>query len=965
MKNIYIISIMVFNLVLLSSCEPDIKDNFFACEQGKSDQCPDGYSCVRKSEDEYRCVLNSDQFCGNGVVDDGEECDGTDIPTDLNCGEGFTFCVNCKSQCSECGNGILERKLSDEGGYEGEECDDGSKVSGDGCSPTCMFERAYCLAEDASEFADECSAWCGDNEKNGPELCDGTDLGGGSCQNQGFYGGTLYCSNHFAGGDCISYDTSECEGFCGDGELNENEMCDGIEHKYKRSCGAVGLKQCDAYCMVNYDFCIENFYEGIEVTYQKLGTGQIWGLGSDDIYAPGYGGTIFHYDGISWSEINLNTSSALVSVWGSDATDIFVVGLLGTIFHYNGTSWSEMNSNVNVHLISVWGTDANNVYTAGLYGTILHYNGNEWSTMDSTSADIDLSSIWGSDANNIYAVGQNFDTFEGIILHYDGNTWKTVNSSPLQFLSSIWGTDASNIYTVGDLGTIVHYNGNAWETMDSSTTEDLRSVWGTDASNIYVGGDNGTFLNWNGNAWTDINNGNDNDIRSIWGSDYDLYINQDRTIFHYVNTGFKELSNIDIIGGCSMWGFDSNNIFAIESTIFPSNRIFHYDGNLWNQMTINTTAKLLSIWGSDASNVYTVGFTNTYDGSGIVFYYNGDIWSDEVFVSPKALTSVWGSDASNVYVAGYGGTMFHYDGSTWNSVTLNTTDELRSIWGSDASNIYAVGFNGTIVHYDGITWKTMDSGTTNNLYSIWGINSNNIYAGGINGVLVHYDGISWKTIDSGTNSTIDTIFAIDPNNLYIGTSTGMVLHYNGTGWGYMRPHDYSDISVILSIWVDEKNIFLGTTNNLWHMDPRALSKLEGGVCEEPVTLYCNNEKIWGDTSYGKITLDGSGNPLFDSYCSSDDNSGKENFFRLDNPVTGDITITVNPYEGNINLIVLSEDASNVGCDAGSCIEFSTQDSTNIKEVTFEGEQGKTYYIVVDSKSGENSSYSIQVDCDKL
>lgn len=66
--------------------------------------------------------------CGNGRVEEGEECD------DGNTTGGDGCSAECRNECPPapvCGNGIVE---------PGEDCDDGNLVCGDGCSPTCTFE---------------------------------------------------------------------------------------------------------------------------------------------------------------------------------------------------------------------------------------------------------------------------------------------------------------------------------------------------------------------------------------------------------------------------------------------------------------------------------------------------------------------------------------------------------------------------------------------------------------------------------------------------------------------------------------------------------------------------------------------------------------------------------------------------------------------------------------------------------
>jgi cysteine-rich repeat protein len=63
-------------------------------------------------------------FCGDGNLDEGEECDdGNNFDGD-----------GCSAECTVepfCGDGVLD---------EGEQCDDGNTFDGDGCSAECTFE---------------------------------------------------------------------------------------------------------------------------------------------------------------------------------------------------------------------------------------------------------------------------------------------------------------------------------------------------------------------------------------------------------------------------------------------------------------------------------------------------------------------------------------------------------------------------------------------------------------------------------------------------------------------------------------------------------------------------------------------------------------------------------------------------------------------------------------------------------
>lgn len=156
--------------------------------------------------------------CGNGMLDQGEACDGDTATTceELGFDGGTTACSDdCLvdvSACTRltCGDGEVD---------EAEVCDDGPANGTYGaCVGNCSGLGAY----------------CGDGVANGPEACDGDDLAGASCSSIGYDGGELGCT-----GDC-RLDASACTtAFCGDGIVNGTEACDdGVDNGSYGHCNA-------------------------------------------------------------------------------------------------------------------------------------------------------------------------------------------------------------------------------------------------------------------------------------------------------------------------------------------------------------------------------------------------------------------------------------------------------------------------------------------------------------------------------------------------------------------------------------------------------------------------------------------------------------------------------------------------------------------------------------------------------
>jgi fibro-slime domain-containing protein len=141
----------------------------------------------------------------------GEDGGGGAVTTDASITERPPFCfTDAGRPCADatCGNGVIDPSA-------GEECDDGNKVSGDGCSADCTIETDYfCPTPGAL------CTWmvvCGDGHVAGMETCDDHNASPGD-------GCSADCQVE-SGWTCPAAG-QRCHPTCGDGRLMGWEQCD-------------------------------------------------------------------------------------------------------------------------------------------------------------------------------------------------------------------------------------------------------------------------------------------------------------------------------------------------------------------------------------------------------------------------------------------------------------------------------------------------------------------------------------------------------------------------------------------------------------------------------------------------------------------------------------------------------------------------------------------------------------------
>ncbi|MBU1238830.1 VCBS repeat-containing protein [Myxococcota bacterium] len=182
-------------------------------------------------------------YCGNGILNKGEECDEGISNSNLSPDA-------CREDCTRpfCGDGIKD---------SGEACD-GFQLDQQTCSLQ-GFDRGVLSCTDACTFNTTQCSLCGNSRAEASEDCDFSDLGGMTCQTLGFTGGSLGCL-----GDC-SFDQSSCAGGCGNSVVELSEECDGdsLETTCEDHGFTGGVLSCSDSCLLDFSDCIGGCGNGI------------------------------------------------------------------------------------------------------------------------------------------------------------------------------------------------------------------------------------------------------------------------------------------------------------------------------------------------------------------------------------------------------------------------------------------------------------------------------------------------------------------------------------------------------------------------------------------------------------------------------------------------------------------------------------------------------------------------------
>jgi cysteine-rich repeat protein len=328
------------------------------CTQSKSVQCGDLFCSEISvcSPAGNACVLPSQLDACKGKADD----DACTFP-------GVTMGACVAGVCTEvvCGNEHVDT-------ITGEVCDDGNRLSGDGCSADCK-SREMCGDGVVDVFkSEECD--CGIDESVPlPAGCTSTnnDVGGVACR--------LDCKR----------------ARCGDGIMDPGELCDDGNNTPGDGCRAD---------------CQGRWTQLATSTFVALNA--VWAVSETEAYAVGSSGRFLRWNGSNWVILpGPNTTANLTDVWAHNASAVWVVEKgSSAVWHYSGSAWTEIIPGANdEHWTAISGTGPNDIWLSGYRvtsvdeGRFAHFNGN-WAVFGGTSnTKMHFTDIYAAPGGPVYA----------------------------------------------------------------------------------------------------------------------------------------------------------------------------------------------------------------------------------------------------------------------------------------------------------------------------------------------------------------------------------------------------------------------------------------------------------------------------------------------------------------------------------------------------------------------------------
>ena len=686
-----------------------------------------------------RCQLdvNSCQgWCGDGVVNGGELCDGTDL--------GMSVAGAAVADCTDLG-------FYDPGAVS--------------CTPLCTYNTGAC------------AGFCGDGLVNGGELCDGAPPTQ-ACVDLGYDAGALTCSNascsaSFAGCQLIGWKRVPCNATTNLGVIAAVPGTDLAWAAAPRPTGPLIRFDGQAWAVV--DAPIYGTVQGISAT----GPDHVWFASSDALH---------HHDGQSFSEIGASDGLVLTgayyqTVWSSGPNDVYLFSNAAEgSYHFDGTSWTaDPSIPAPERALAAWGTGPDDVWMIERHGTntepVHHFDGSSWTAHDVGLTN--LSAIWG-DGDTVLVAGR-LASSHTAIARYQAGSWTVHPLGSTDEIRSMWGRSADDVIALASYS-VFHFDGARVLLLDAlfdSLGRGLYGITGTATSgHVLAIGENGLAVRFPGALLTTFTPAETRvygSLAGIWGSERDALFAITQIdnfgvsqVMHYAGTvpdypwAWTEVGQITGRTLTGVWSSGPGDVW-VTATSGVNGEIYRGDQTAiaLDHQLAQGEGHAFAIHGTGPGDVWVAGTSR-------VWHHDGTAWSEAHHAAGLgALLGVWARSPTDVFAVGEGGAIVHFDGTSWQPMSSGTTRTLRGVYAT-ATAAYAVGDGGTVLRHDGAAWQPMASNVVLDLYAIHGTGDDDLFAVGDSGTIIHHDGIGWGPIRNPALDRLTGVWASEATSFFVG-----------------------------------------------------------------------------------------------------------------------------------------------------------------------------------------------------
>ncbi len=708
--------------------------------------------------------LCAPETCGNGTVDDGEECDDDNLIPGDGCEADCTWTCETAEECDDlrvcngvetcdtgahtctagtppadgtacdrdgdpltrdvCLAGLCTLSSCGDGWADdarGEQCDDGNATAGDGCEPDCTWS---CEADPDCDDHDVCS---------GTETC---DTGSHVCRpGTPLSDGTACTTAAGAAGRCRS-GTCAREG-CGNGTVDPGEECDDGNVTAGDGCETNCLYSCHAAadCRETPDNpCTDDSCatvaggQACTHAFNTLPCNDGSVCTSNDVCAGGAcAGLRIDGDGDTYGPD---------AACGGDCNDTLASVHPGAVEVCNGVDDDCDGTTDNGAGMTCARGSSRACVTTGPGGSCAGTEACTSACVWSGSCELAATeSCNGSDDDCDGLTDEGFECVFGSTASCSGPCGGTGTRSCGS--SCAWGPCV--VPEVGcndcdDDADGLTDEGFWCPVLPAPTAADLCGVDGRSGTDAWAVG-NGVILRWNGTTWSTVTGAAGLVLRGVWAgpSGNAWAVGDGGVILRWNGTAWAPETSGTTVNLNGVWGTSAADVWAVGDIATTSGMVAHRDASgAWTRSNPGARRNFRGVWGTAVDLVYAVA------DKGVARRWDGTVWVDAVSGTTVDLYAVDGSSSGDVWVVGVTGMARRWNGTSWTAAPTGTTGTLRGVWAASATLAWAVGDGGVALRWDGTAWNATASGVTRRLDGVWGAAAREVWAVGGGGTLLRW-----------------------------------------------------------------------------------------------------------------------------------------------------------------------------------------------------------------------------------